>query len=241
MQTQELNIISFIKSLYIEFRTSKEYIHSVRRVHEDNSRRLEPYEPSMFIYSFFTFNSLYNIDWKKTQYKDFKEIIQHSGSSERSRIRRYISFIWLHHTDNPSIEFNRTFTQVIKQYLNEKGKPADIIEWIKCNMADFIYLPDVQNKNSNKFKEEDIRKFTNILINSLEHRSLDFNSIKDVTDIIYSIRCNLFHGAKEPEFFEERHQMERFVIYAAVLTAINQMYFNVIEKMYRKQKYGQKI
>ena len=120
------------------------------------------------------------------------------------------------------------------QYLNAKGKSANISEWIKESMADFVYLPDIQSGNSNEFEEQEVVKFTNILLNSLENRNLDFNSICDITDLIYSVRCNLFHGAKDPEFFEDTHQMERFVIYAAVLTAINQMYFKVIKHLFTK-------
>lgn len=234
MLSSEFDPRSFIDSLQIEFNASREYIHSVRKVKDNNSNRIEPYEPSMFIYSFFTFNSLYNINWKKTQNENFKYIIHHEGISERNRIKKYLSFIWLNHIGNPAIEFNRTFIQVIMQYLNAKGKSANSIEWIKENMADFVYLPDIQNDNSNEFDEQTVVKFTNILLSSLENRYLDFKSICDITDLIYSVRCNLFHGAKDPEFFEKTHQMERFVIYAAVLTAVNQMYFNVTKHLFTK-------
>lgn len=81
-----------LDSLYIEFKSTTEYIHSVRRVKDTN--RIEPYEPSMFIFSYFTFNSLYNIYWSSTIKNGCKELITNYAKSETDRFQDYINFIW---------------------------------------------------------------------------------------------------------------------------------------------------
>lgn len=222
-----------IASLSIEFESSTKYIHSVRKVNEKSSCRIEPYEPSMFIYSFFTFNSLYNIDWKETVNNNCKNITYNDGS-ERDRINDYLDFLWAENQEDDIIKvFNYTLTKVIRQYLTVKGvddTPTNIPIWIQTNMVEFIYSSSEDIPQEKKFSKNQIYKFERILRNSFERGELDCQNMKHLAQIIYSVRCNLFHGAKDPEFFEENHQMERFVIYAAILTAINQLLFSTIHR-----------
>ena len=222
-----------IDSLFIEFESSTKYIHSVRKVNDKFSSRIEPYEPSIFIYSFFTFNSLYNIDWKETVKNNYKNITYNDGS-ERDRINDYIDFLWAENQETDIIKvFNYTLTKVIRQYLTTKGADdtlTNIPIWIQTNMSGFIYSSGEDIPQEKKFSKNQIYKFERILRNSFERGELDCQNMKHLAQIIYSVRCNLFHGAKDPEFFEENHQMERFVIYGAILTTINQLLFSTIHR-----------
>jgi hypothetical protein len=107
-------------------------------------------------------------------------------------------------------------------------------DWITTNMSDFILVFNEDNDKEEEFSDQDIDDFEKYIIKPFKKQNLELAEIKHIVNIIYLIRCNLFHGAKDPEFFEDNHQMERFVIYAAVLTAINQLLFSTIHrKLYR--------
>lgn len=233
-----------LDSLYIEFKSTTEYIHSVRRVKDIN--RIEPYEPSMFIFSYFTFNSLYNIYWSSTLKNGCKELITNYAKSETDRFQDYINFIWdLNKHNEITLVFNQTITQVIRQYLSEKGTDSDSVDirqWIESMMNEFILSSNdinkdeqqTRSKKEKKFEKTEIDNFTRFLIKPLDNEVLNISEIQHLVQIIYRIRCNLFHGAKDPEFFEQRHQRERFVIYAAILTAINQFFFkNIYKRLYK--------
>ena len=228
---------SILKSLYIEFKSTTEYIHSVRRANDKKQVRVEPYEPSMFIFSFFTFNTLYNIYWKKTVSNGCQEVVPNTRKIELDRIYDYLEYIWSSNGPKEiAIVFRTTIEQVIRQYLSEKGLSASsesIARWITDNMNKFDLGPKKDGKG-NKFKEDDIKTFKEYIIKPFNNQNLELSEIQHIIKIIYLVRCNLFHGAKDPEFFEEHHQMERFVLYAAALTAINQLLFSTINrKLYR--------
>lgn len=221
-----------LDSLYIEFKSTTEYIHSVRRVNDNKHTRIEPYEPSTFIFSYFTFNTLYNINWRTTVLNGLRIVKSNNAKKETDRINDYLEFIWNNNKpDRIAVEFSSTIDHVIQQYLAEKGigtHSTSSKDWIMTNMSDFILVFNEANSKEKKFKDEDIDKFEAYILKPFKNQNLDFSEIKYLVSIIYLIRCNLFHGAKDPEFFEENHQMERFVIYAAILTAINQLLFSTI-------------
>lgn len=221
-----------LDALYIEFRSTTDYIHSIRRVKDVNNRRVEPYEPSMFIFSFFTFNTLYNIYWKTTLNHGCTKTHRNISRTETERINDYLSFIWeSNREDEITRIFTSTITHVIKQYLSEKGQSINALgigEWIDTNMVDFIYSTNKSKRNV--FNEVEIKDFREYILKSFNGQKLDLAEVKHIVHIIYLVRCNLFHGAKDPEFFEENHQMERFAIYAAILTAINQLLFHTLDK-----------
>ena len=163
---------------------------------------------------------------------------QNNAKKETDRIDDYLEFIWNANKPNKiAIEFSKTIEHVIQQYLAEKGIAPHTIstsDWIKTNMSDFILAFNEDNDKENKFIDDDIDDFEEYIIKAFKNQSLDLSEIKHIVRIIYLIRCNLFHGAKDPEFFEENHQMERFVIYASILTAINQLLFSTIHRqLYR--------
>jgi hypothetical protein len=158
--------------------------------------------------------------------------------SELARIDDYLKFIWnANKPDKIAVEFSKTIEHVIQQYLVEKGTAphsTSTKDWITTNMSDFILVFNEDNDKEEEFSETDIDDFEEYIIKPFKKQNLELSEIKHIVNIIYLIRCNLFHGAKDPEFFEDNHQMERFVIYAAVLTAINQLLFSTIHrKLYR--------
>lgn len=227
-----------LNSLYIEFKSTTEYIHSVRRVNDQRHTRVEPYEPSMFIFSYFTFNTLYNIYWKTTVSNGCSKTESNKKKSELARINDYLEYIWnANKPDKIAVEFSKTIEHVIQQYLVEKGiapHSTSTKDWITGNMRDFILVFNKENDKENKFTEKERDNFKNYIAKPFDNEILELSEIKHIVNIIYLIRCNLFHGAKDPEFFEDNHQKERFVIYAAVLTAINQLLFSTIHrKLYR--------
>lgn len=230
-----------IYSLYIEFISLTSYVHSIRKINDTS--RYEPYEPSMFIYSFFTFNTLYNIDWTKTKAENYTTIIFKNDGSELSKINSYIYFI-THALDwramnNLSEIFRDSIIDIISKYLLIQGNYCEedaIIDWIQECMSYFILSPDsdTNNKQARHFTHEDIDNFKNYLYAALSRfgstNKLTVHGLKQIIHPIYFIRCNLFHGAKTPNLFEHRKQKERFVIYAAILAGINQMLFYIISK-----------
>lgn len=241
--------------LYNEFLCSTEYIHSIRSRNNFKDRK-DPYTPSLFIYSYFTFNTLYNINWRYTAKKDYRRVYYYIPWTDKNGDERY-------HTETRKIEFylefltnafnTRFFNEFrthfmtyirnyresidIKRKVNQECHFYDntLEKWTEDYLGEFKSKEDTQLDNNAK---EFLIKIVKVIINaSLPQPSND--DFKKLVNIVYKVRCNLFHGSKNPKDFDGS-QMERFVIYAAILSSLNYMLFlhlSTIGNKYQRRYY----
>jgi hypothetical protein len=151
--------------------------------------------------------------------------------SEKERINLYLDFLTNIHGENFLNEFRDNFISYIRNYRRLIDKRRNIKRddnYYDITRASWVidYLKKFEAKAKTKLDEcakKDLLEITNaILDNSVLNISTD--DFKRLVEIIYSVRCNLFHGSKDPWNFENG-QNERFVIYAAVLSSLNYMLF----------------
>ena len=225
--------------LYNEFLCSTEYIHSIRS-REHRHIKKDPYTPSFFIFSFFTFNTLYNIDWAKTSergyhklyYKLYWKDVEKNKHyyHELEKIEFYINFLKEAYKEKFINQFRECFISYIENYIVaicEKRKvETDLLEWAEKHLTQFK-IKDHSHLDQNA-KGDLTRIVKTILDDRLRPVDEDITRLLDIT---YRVRCNLFHGSKNPKEFDES-QMERFVIYAAVLTSLNYMLFQQLSTVH---------
>jgi hypothetical protein len=116
-----------LDALYIEFRSTTDYIHSIRRVKDVNNRRVEPYEPSMFIFSFFTFNTLYNIYWKTTLNHGCTKTHRNISRTETERINDHqedLQAIFPYFTDKAT----NTELEILTKECGQRYAAAHVID-----------------------------------------------------------------------------------------------------------------
>lgn len=240
MKIFEFGEYSTFLPLYNEFLCSTEYIHSIRNRQNARERR-DPYTPSLFIYSYFTFNTLYNINWEYTSHKRYcklyfyrpwkdKENKKHYYS-ETDKIEFYHKFLNKVYRENFLNEFRANFMTYINNYrksIDESRKITKdngfyddtIANWIEEHLKQF--KTNFKTQLDETAKKDLLNIVEAITANSIQHpSSKEFNRL---LEIIYLVRCNLFHGSKTPRDFDGS-QMERFVIYSAVLSSLNYMLF----------------
>lgn len=219
-----------IQPLYISHVLSTTFIHSIRK-NGERSPLIEPYTPSMFIYAFFTFNSIYNCDWLETEKNGFGKLAQYSsGQYETTKIESLITYIF-NKADCKSLSasLRESLLEVMSKYNPDlsSDNPTKLYEWVKRMMEDFEYESSPTNEQGYDFYRGTIDYFKNTLNNILHSQIIELNDFIKLAIVIYHIRCNLFHGAKDPQNFEANHQMERFVIYSAILIGFNQVLFSI--------------
>lgn len=237
MKTYHFSENSPIKSLYVEFTSMTSYVHSIRR----NDKRIEPYEPSMFVYSYFTFNTLFNIDWEGTKSNGYVKIIwpdrSTQNTSERERIKMYIEYLFngnIMPLERMTEIFRSSVLYLVKAYGMEK-KDCEINKdkklWIDNQLEHFAYSSVSGGDRETVFTYTRVSSFRTMLKKILDGRALvSKENLYELADLIYDVRCNMFHGAKSPDCYSYNCQSERFVIYASILCGINQMLFAILNK-----------
>lgn len=240
--------------LYNEFLCSTEYIHSIRSRNNFKDRK-DPYTPSLFIYSYFTFNTLYNINWRYTAEKNYRKVYNYipqkdeNGNkyylNETSKIEFYLDFITDAYNTDFS-EFRMHFMTYIRNYrrsvdikrgVNKEDDCYDksLEEWAEKQLGAF---KSKKKSQLNEDAKNNLIKIVNNIINP-SSQQITKEELKCLVEIIYKVRCNLFHGSKNPKDFDGS-QMERFVIYAAILSSLNYMLFlhlSTIGNKYQRRYY----
>ena len=221
--TQELlEGVTMLRCIHIESATT---CHGIKPRGE-----WEPYIPTHFIYAFFTFNTLYNINWQQSilfgNIINFDSKNQHKSSSEkplteREKINEFLSYCF---KDNVFV--NRYKKSFIK-YITHHYCCDDILKELEYIQLD--------RKNSNglidgSIRDEDtIVKFQTACSDCLIHRKFDYHTINTIVQFIYGIRCNLFHGHKTLEDLNFPSQQIRLDFYSSFIIAINQMIFSYLQ------------
>lgn len=196
------------------------------------------FEPSKFVYAFFTFNSFYSINWEETK-KQNKLIkwginrntdLEEKSKTDRQKIREMLKYICKSYIKDNNEEIGK---ESIANELVVKFKKI-FSQDIEKNMRDLnnIVTDDtIDEVDKTRF----IENFKNLYESKL--RGKDFkNKLEELLHFISEVRNNIFHGTKTVTKMMGEGQQRRLKIYTGILLAINEMLFDVNEKNFEWMK-----
>ena len=206
---------NFISSIY---QTHLDNIKSVYKVSPEGKKPIMPL--TNFIFEFFIFNSLYQIDWFDSC--ENRNIIYHDreSESENNQIAKFLKFI-------------RKNNQYGKSLLIDCFEPLKHIsiegEWTKIVEDERIKIEDGEN-----FFE----KLTFIKNNQSKFYAtkINFKLIKSCLYFIGNVRNNIFHGSKTEQQLDEESQLRRLEIYDIFIKCVNALFFAITILEGQKEK-----
>lgn len=193
--------------------------HAINKTDKNTLKEYwEEYYPTHFIYAFFTFNTLYNVDWKKSyEIGKIRDIPRHLDMSEPTKQDKYLDFCF------QNGEFVDLYKDLfIKLILrdNTKEELHDVLSSISLNV-----LPKGNAEEKRKYIED----FRNTMDDLMYKEKFDEDSVSFILGFIYKVRCNVFHGKKTVEEMQKYDQQDRLDVYATIIIALNQMVFSYLD------------
>lgn len=181
--------------------------------------KLKPYKPSYFLYTFFLFNALYNVDWEKSFESNdliLYERARQKGKKyidEKKKVSNLISFCF---SENTFIKNNNYKEEFLSQLMKYKNNLEIILKGIR----------EDRKPNGNFYTEKqkqsiiDYKRHICLLIKEKKFKK---EIIIKIVDFIYLVRCNIFHGIKSFKDLSSPDQGERLLFYKDILIAVNKM------------------
>ena len=205
------SISSFVDILYnVHCDNSKQQYYA-----EKIGRRISTMPLTPFVYEFFLFNSLYQVDWNKSL--DAKELIFHPDTYSESKQQK-------------------EFIKYLKSY--SKNKPSDLYRAFEP----LVYLPVIEGKWTHVTPDariskkhgvsffEKIKELQEIIEscnnpNEIPVTKKVFELIDKGVYYIYLVRNNIFHGSKTLGEVYERNQKRRIEVYEIFLKGVTSLFF----------------
>ena len=166
---------------------------------------IAPYEPTFFIYNFFCFNMVYNIDWALSVQKG---AVKDSEAKDHIKPNRLIDFCFSNQA------FVDEFYPIFKEILTIKYNEDQIKKLIKG------IVPDKRIEAS--IPSSFIVSCKRVLE---EQKTFDIMNMKNIYCFIYRVRCNIVHGVKSMQHLKESGQRARIEIYSFFIIALIHMLF----------------
>jgi hypothetical protein len=200
-------IIDILNSIEISHLFAKNHKHGLELYGE-----WKLFEPTKFVYAFFSFNMIYSIDWDSTINLNR---INYNNNKAKILFIHIINFI---------TDFD------VELFENELSKfdPERKLYNVIRKMTD--------DRNSNKLSE-----FTNNTIaQDFKMASKKFSAREklnsddhfDLLQMAYTVRNNIFHGEKKAMDMVEAGQRDRLLHYANIILATNESFFEVMRRKY---------
>lgn len=211
------SLLDTLTNLSSIFKDTCQCIHILQLRKQQNKR----YAPTHFMYMFFFFNTLYNIDWDNS-IKEKVIKLHPQNESEAYKIDKAIEFSFSE--KSASNIFVDRFTEIICTSSNK-----DVIDGKLKGI-----VPDVNTngnvKESNDGHHISIGSFQRTINEVLVHKNFTKENIKKIILFIYGVRCNIFHGIKDLSMLNQQNQQERLEIYTNILRAMNTMILDSARK-----------
>lgn len=216
--TQTLNdFLNMTKVFHEQNRTLE---HFARRPGNRASERLTmPLTP--FVYQFFLYNSLYQVDWDASLssnnlefHKKYNQRMR-QGVKEPAQQKRFEQF--MRKRDGEAIYLLDAF----RSSLNQTELSGDWTQVVSDNR--------VSQEDGQKFFERmrELREATSI---SQKTRAGSlYNKVEECRAFVYDVRCNIFHGSKTLGETYEPAQKLRIKVYFMFLHALMSAFFGIIE------------
>lgn len=210
----QYSFIGDIDDLYRLHYITKNYDHFI----EYPRGAWKLFEPSKFIYAYFSFNCFYNFDWeasiKNKMLMSFTKILREGREeepSEGSKFKAMIDFVF-HKIDDSDKEI---FFKIIKG-------GAEIEELIEIISK---ITPD------NRITESEKKNFQREFEGLLRSNDIRIGKMKnDIVRFVFLVRNNIFHGTKDTIEMSEIFQRKRLEIYTNIIIAVNELLFRILEK-----------
>lgn len=173
-----------------------------------------------FVYEFFLFNSLYQVDWQKSNDEDIL-IFHDQNTYQKTQQSKFIKFLKTFAKKNPSA-FYRAF------------EPLVYLPTIKGEWTNITPDANISEEMGKKFFER-----MRILQELIEECSIPnemiitkkvIDLIENGTSFIYSVRNNVFHGSKTLGDIYEVNQKRRIEVYELFLKGITSLFFLSMRK-----------
>lgn len=215
-----MNLSSFIDEL-------EELQKSVRKIHHGISKDnkvFQPFYPTKFMYTFFMFNTLYDIDWSKSLKED--KIIRNERRIERKKIASLIEFCFnditfiLKHMVNYRQTIINNLDNLELDYGHERQELEDELE-------DIIIDESKRGNINENYK----RKMRRAVSSYLFGDKLLQKDAEIIANFIYDIRCNIFHGTKTFDMMQNRAQQRRLTIYTELIDSFCRLLFQKIKSL----------
>jgi hypothetical protein len=202
------------------------------------------FTPSRFIYAFFAFNSIYDIDWQSSF--DKQKVIRwqpeekNINNKDNDRLQCIIPCRIIENNDRPPKEVDQIKYYI--KYFNDKlvsEAPNRFAKILKQMLDSFgitdpvTALKDIDLVNANNKLERQSKivpvQFSLVLQGYQEPDDF-YSSVVFLIKFVYKVRCNLFHGTKTMVHLLNQEQQKRLLIYTALLISANSLLFRVAEK-----------
>ena len=143
--------------------------------------------PTYFIYSFFTFNSIYSIDWEKT--KDRTELT-YTDYGENLSIKRLLDFCFRDPNKQDLYYLNKFVSSSLQEDFVKQT--LDYIKPDKSEIGNVVY----QEKDNKGIIHHPIEEFKEAFNKFIKTDNPSKTDCITIALFIYRVRCNLFHGLK---------------------------------------------
>jgi hypothetical protein len=199
----------------------KKLITSLKVVHDENAvshhyYRFNGYDNSsmyltLFVYQFFLYNSLYQIDWERSFQRNF--VLPHMYEVEAVKQKAFESFIGSRATCDDLVA---SFSGVPVLQRDE--------DWIEVVPDAFISAQAGKNFFARlRAFQERLRRMKKKGTDSLREEALKY--IPDLRDFMYVVRCNIFHGRKSIADARDPKQNKRLEVYFLFLSGLVRLFF----------------
>lgn len=208
-------------------RSAEELVTVLHGVHCDNSklqyyaerpngRRVSIMPLTPFVYEFFLFNSLYQVDWMASNEETRLVFHPENDCGESKKQKSFISYIKSHAIKKPA-DLYRAFEPLLHI---EKAEG----EWT-------CVTPDsrISKSHGDKFFRDILQ--LQLLLEQCKKPSefptnkKTFRILKECTYFIYLVRNNIFHGSKTLGEVYERNQKRRIEVYDLFLKGLTSLFF----------------
>lgn len=211
------NLHKHLEGLYKLHLASVALQHAVRKERDDWA----VFEPSQFIYAFFTFNTLYTINWSETRRAERVIEWYQRDNEYEDKIKNVLVFCL-------SADNGNTYVTNLIRELRREAPIRSILDRIK---------PDDQigKRLISKFKTPIVR-----IIDDGDN-NVTMDEYESIFKFIYMVRNNVFHGQKTTLEMLDPDQRHRFSIYTKILTSFNYTLLTYASEcgMWSKQGDGQ--
>ena len=202
------SIKDFLQSVEISNAFSKDHLHGIK-----TSDEWDVFEPTRFVYAFFAFNMLYEVDWESTMESGHLRYLQAKKIRyAKDQIKELIEFIFR----NDPEAFERalvTFDPERKIYDSVKHFYPDKNTEGKSKLNNSLTISRAFLGSAQKFSNEE---------------TLTVDDWFYLLEMSYAVRNNLFHGEKKANKMKEQGHRERLMHYGNILLATNEAFFEVV-------------
>lgn len=219
-------ITSDLKSIEISYRFAKQLEHGIS--YKRSNWRL--FEPSKFIYSFFAFNMVYEIDWPRSfSANDFLEFDSNRTRYAKEKIYKLVQFLHKHGNEEVFLGLLKEQFQVEQRY--DTLTLAQMVESSRFISRD----KNITKVDRLEFLKTPERTYLSNFIGALNRLNGEEFGVQDHYFLLifcYQVRNNIFHGTKKATQMKEDGQRLRLLYYSQIILATLEMFFRIAESKF---------